>query len=215
MVNDVVQRLYPKSDQSPCLLSQARLYSHSSDWLKTWSFQADDWRLAKAVNELSNLWDIGNEANSVFTWTVKFCTVVQFRESKTACWLAGVSLKVGTAILLPSHEIVYRTNAASIMGLDKKNSIVDDTAFAWCLRSCLERCNWMKELEIPKKSVKCRCYMVINIKKCETCGGRLGLWPEIIQLKNPSYVVPSDSVCIILLIAASNDLYVKATLLCG
>jgi hypothetical protein len=35
VVNDVVQRLYPKSDQSTCLLSQVRLYSHSIDLLKT------------------------------------------------------------------------------------------------------------------------------------------------------------------------------------
>jgi hypothetical protein len=84
VVNDVVHCLYPKSDLSTCLstclLSQVRLYSHSIDLLKTWSFQADDWHLAKAVNELSNLWDIGHEANSVLPLTDKFCTVVKFGE---------------------------------------------------------------------------------------------------------------------------------------
>jgi hypothetical protein len=76
--------------------------------------------------------------------------------------------------------------------------------------------NWIfQELDIPKKSLKCRCQMVFDIKLGPSLQRKARFVTRGHTTQTPSYVVPSDSVHIALVIAALNDLCVKATLLCG
>jgi hypothetical protein len=84
--------------------------------------------LAKTVEELSNLWDIGLGANNVFMGTVKFPTVMQFGENVFSCWI-GVSLKKGPAIVVPSCgglsciAVAWKDESSSLIPLKgEKNS---------------------------------------------------------------------------------------------
>jgi hypothetical protein len=94
-------------------------------------------------------------------------------------------------------------------------SFVGSSAFAWWFRSCLEQCHHIKELEIPKKYLKCRCQMAFDKKLGQRLQRKARFVTRGHATQTLSYAVPSDSVRITLVIAAWNDLCVKATLLCG
>jgi hypothetical protein len=83
------------------------------------------------LDELSNLWDIGLVANTVFMGTVKFHIAIQFGENVFACWL-GVSLKKGQAFIFPSRDGLSCIAVASVMMSFERKS--DKSIIGFCSR---------------------------------------------------------------------------------